>query len=159
MTTKIPNLVRWRNALLMSGEVGPKPTVRATLLTLSVRANIDNLTFYMPVSELAEWMGVNKRTAERYLSDALESGWLVQLRRGNSGGNASAYRLSLGATENPDGVLKKKNPTTVNIDGGLPTELTVDYRQNCRGSTVKTVGPTVKTVTTETTVFNDEPDF
>lgn len=171
--TQIPRLVRWRNALLMSGERGPKLHIRTTLLTLSVRANTDSLEFFMPVSELADWLGVSKRTAERHLRDALDSGWITQLRRGHSGGNASVYRLTVGDTVNPSGDLTKKRPAptadtyvgTDTDDGGLPTDTSVDYRHLRRGSTDTGVGPTVITDTTVKTgtvrfpVMTDEPDF
>ncbi|MEC4614613.1 hypothetical protein [Tsukamurella tyrosinosolvens] len=100
---------------------------------------MNELKFYMPVSEIAQWMGVAKRTAERYLAEALESGWLRQVDRGNSHGFASSYELLFGGTDNPDGTIPRsdrrtpkklpKVPTeltggTDRTDGGVPTELT-----------------------------------
>ncbi|MBS4104305.1 helix-turn-helix domain-containing protein [Tsukamurella paurometabola] len=127
MFTLLP-ISRWRNALLCSGAQGPKPAVRATLLTLAVRADKNELTFFMTVAELAEWMGVTKRTAERHLAEALESGWLEQVRRGRTG-RATDYRLLIGDTPNPDGRIPNPteltaSPNPTDLAGSNPTDLT-----------------------------------
>lgn len=103
-------IIKWKNALTFSGKLGPKPLVRATLVTLATRAHNETLTFYMGVEELAKRLGVSDRTAQRQMTEALDSGWIVQTARGSGrSGKVSDFRLVIGETENPDGVVLPPN--------------------------------------------------
>lgn len=103
-------IIKWKNALTFSGKLGPKPLVRATLVTLATRAHNEKLTFFMGVEELGKRLGVSERTAQRYMTDALDSGWIVQTARGSGrSGKVSDFRLVIGETENPDGVVLPPN--------------------------------------------------
>ena len=103
-------IIKWKNALTFSGKLGPKPLVRATLVTLATRAHNETLTFYMGVEELGKRLGVSERTAQRQMTEALESGWIVQTARGSGrSGKVSDFRLVIGETENPDGVVLPPN--------------------------------------------------
>lgn len=113
-------ILKWRNALTFSGKLGPKPLVRATLLTLAARADNTTLTFFMGVDELSHIMGIGYSTAEKHLQRALESGWVEQTSRGGSFGKVSSFRLTFGATENPEGILPpppKRTPLPAKSEG------------------------------------------
>lgn len=155
-----PRIVRWQNALLFSGTLGPKPAIRATLMTMAVRADNSRLTFYMSVDELGHRLGVDKRTAERHLAVALTSGWLEQTERGSSRGRASAFRLTFGATENPGGKIldppgrsattdsfdgssgESIGSTTDRIVGSLPTELSDQLLTTTTHKNIRSPEPT-----------------
>lgn len=159
--SKLP-ILKWRNALLFSGKLGPKPIVRATLVTLAARADNTNLTFFMGVDELSHIMGTGYSTAEKHLQRALESGWVEQISRGGSFGKVSSFRLTFGATENPEGIIPpppKRTPLPAKSEGnhrhvdgsdsvsdagedGNPSEVRDGTPQNRGMEPLKSEGPT-----------------
>lgn len=148
---RVPAIVRWQNSLLCAGSRGPKPSVRATLLTMAVRADNNKLTFYMPVSEIAEWMGVSKSSAERNLNAALKSGWLIQTRRGRTG-SPSDYMLRFGVSDNPEGIIpgsSEGDPNPSELTGYNPSDL-VSNPSDLVQLPVRTDGPTTNNYSSTT---------
>ncbi|MBB1020146.1 hypothetical protein G6030_02365 [Dietzia sp. E1] len=174
---KLP-ILKWRNALLFSGKMGPKPIVRATLVTLAARADNTTLTFFMGVDELSHIMGTGYSTAEKHLQRALESGWVEQTSRGGSFGKVSSFRLTFGATENPEGIIPpppKRTPLPAKSEGnprevdgsdsvsdtgqdGNPSEVRDGTPQNRGMEPLKSEGPTTNQLLQTTPKISPPPE-
>lgn len=173
-TQRLP-IIAWENALAFSGPLGPKPIVRAVLFTMARRADNTTLTFFMGVDEISHIMGTGYSTAENHLKRALESGWVEQTSRGGSFGKVSSFRLTFGATENPEGIIPpppKRMPLPAKSEGnprevdgsdsvsdtgedGNPSEVRDGTPQNRGMEPLKSEGPTTPELLQTTTLTLD----